>query len=64
MLYRNKQSKAVADVNGSSTEGKELAKSSEWDRIEAGEVNEPDLPPGVQDQPTDPEVVNPGIAPD
>lgn len=64
MFYRNKHTKAVADVNGNSTEGKKLAKSDDWDRIEAGDINDPDLPSGVVDHPTVPEVVNPEITPE
>lgn len=58
MFFRHRTTKAVRDVNGNSPEGRDLAASDEWDRIEGPTKIDPaDVPePGVVDAPTtDPE---------
>lgn len=55
MHFRHRTTKAVREVSGNSPEGRELSKSNDWDRIESGRVDEPDLPPGVM-QPPEPVV--------
>jgi hypothetical protein len=52
MDYRHTATKAVRTVKAGSRDAKALDKDPEWDRIEAGDVDDADvLPPGVVQPP-------------
>jgi len=52
MDYRHTATKAVRSVKGGSRDAKALDKDPEWERIEAGEIDDADqLPPGVVQPP-------------
>lgn len=54
VAYRHRITKEVVSASGNSPEGRDLAKSDDWDKCPTSEIDddfEP-MPAGVQDAPT------------